>query len=351
MSPRSALPVFLAAAVLGCSRQDFSRSIIRNPVSELSDSGQPYVKPGAAAQRRSARLAHALAAWKKQLPPRTGEYVIGPNDALAIDILALEGPGKTTALTRTVPHSGRIALPWVGSIQAGGLGTAELEDRIKAAYAGRYLMDPQVTVAVKEYRSSAVVVTGAVAKPGVFCLSTSATTVLEVITLAGGLGGEAGDELLIVRGSSAPSADGKAQAVAVDLAELIDRGNLDLNLEVMGGDVLTVPPREPEYIYVLGYVQRPGVHQLRDGMHVDAVRAVALSGGLLSNARAHNSYLLRETPDGQQVIRVDLNRIARGIRPPGPLQAGDTLMVGSSFPARLAEYIKPTASVGASVAP
>ena len=150
---------------------------------------------------------------------------------------------------------------------------------------------------------------------------------------------------------SASSGDGAARTVSVDLVELLDRGDLAFNIEVAGGDVLTIPPRTPGYIFVLGYVQRPGAHELKEGMRIDAMRAVALSGGLLSNARAHNAYLLRGTSEGQQMIRVDLNKTARGIRPPVPLMAGDTLVVGSSFPARLAEYIKPTASVGASFSP
>jgi len=141
------------------------------------------------------------------------------------------------------------------------------------------------------------VVTGAVAKPGVLYLTGAATTVLEALARAGGPAEGAGDELLIVRGGSASSGDGAARTVSVDLVELLDRGDLAFNLEVAGGDVLTIPPRTPGYIFVLGYVQRPGVYELREGMRVDAMRAMALSGGLLSNARAQNAYLLRETSE------------------------------------------------------
>jgi len=86
-----------------------------------------------------------------------------------------------------------------------------------------------------------VVVTGAVARPGVLYLTGAATTVLEALARAGGPAEGAGDERLIV--------------------------------------------------------QRPGVHEQREGMRVDAMRAAALSGGLLSNARAQNAYLLRETSE------------------------------------------------------
>jgi protein involved in polysaccharide export with SLBB domain len=99
--------------------------------------------------------------------------------------------------------------------------------------------------------------------------------------------------------------------VVIDLKHLVDDGNLLLNLEVRGGDIITVPPRSPDYVYVLGYVQRPGAYELKDGVRVDALRAVALAGGLSPAARAENSYLVRETAKGQLVVPVDLTKIAR----------------------------------------
>lgn len=352
MSPKLTLLMLAGVAVLGCSRQDFTRSFIRSPVSEFAASGTPRVEPGTArVERRAAKLAQTLAAWQAQHPRPAGAYTLGPGDVVAVGILALESPGQTATLARTVSHSGHIALPWVGDIQAGGQTVAQLEESIRAAYAGRYLKDPQLAVTVKEHRSASVLVTGAVSKPAVFHLTRSASTVLEILTRAGGLGKDAGDELLITRSTAASARDRGTASVAIDLVELVDKANLALNVEVMSGDILTVPPRAANYVYVLGYVRSPGAYELRDGMRVDAMRAVALSGGLLSNARAHNCHLLRETPDGQQLIRLDLNKVARGVAPPVPLRSGDTLVVGSSLPSRLAEYIKPSASVGASMAP
>jgi protein involved in polysaccharide export with SLBB domain len=128
---------------------------------------------------------------------------------------------------------------------------------------------------------------------------------------------------------------------------LVDEGNLLLNLPVGAGDVITVPPRAEQYIYVLGYVQRPGAYELGDGVRVDALRAIAMAQGLSAAARAENSVLIRETAEGQMVVSVDLTKIARNVRPPIYLEPGDTLIVGSSAVARLAEFVRP--SVGAGV--
>lgn len=380
----------LAVVVLGCSHQEFSRPALRRPatmLSDLFDSGKPYVEPGPSpTQRRMERLAQALAAWQAEAPREAPDYLIGPGDRLEVRIFALEAPNQTHLLKRTVSQDGYVTLPWVESVPAAGLSCRQLEGSIGAAYAGRYLKDPQVAVTVSEYRSCAVVVTGAVRRAGVYYLSTNRSTVLAVLAEAGGLRDDAGDELLVVRsgapgapgsqagpttpmggqgaeavvelvvgeGVSAPSAGVsaltlsgvEARTVTIDLEQLLDEGNLLLNLEVCSGDVITVPPRVERYVYVLGYVQRPGAFKMQDGVRVNALRAVALAGGLTETARAENSFLVRETAAGQRVVPVDLTKIARGVRPPLYLESGDTLVVGSSFMAKLTEFVRPTVRAG-----
>ncbi|MHC4788583.1 MAG: SLBB domain-containing protein [Planctomycetota bacterium] len=293
---------------------------------------------------------------------------MGPGDVLEVSIFALERPGEMCSLMRTVSHNGSITLPWVGIIQAGGLSAVHLEDRICAAYDGTYLSEPQVAVNVAEHRSVPVVVTGAVSRPGVYKLTTNRSNVLECLAMAGGLLNSAGQELLIVRGGNrgplaepdgpgegtpppwrtrAALAAGDSETITVDLAQLIDQGNLLLNLPVRGGDVVIVPPRARRHIYVLGYVRRPGAYELRDETRVDAFRAVALGGGLVPVARPENSYVIRQTTDGQKAMPVDLKKIARGDLPPLYLEAGDTLVVGTSMFGHVSELLVP--SMGASI--
>jgi protein involved in polysaccharide export with SLBB domain len=90
---------------------------------------------------------------------------------------------------------------------------------------------------------------------------------------------------------------------------------------------------------------------MKEDQDVRAMQAVAMAGGLAPSARAQNSYLLKQGPNGQEVIAVDLTKIARGIRPPLMLQSGDTLVVGSGMLAKLAEFIKPSIGASASLTP
>jgi hypothetical protein len=77
-----------------------------------------------------------------------------------------------------------------------------------------------------------------------------------------------------------------------------------------------------------------------------------MARGLLPSGRAKNCKLIRRSPDGRNVVEsVNLAKIASGVRPPLYMQSGDTLIVGSSWLAKLAEFIKPSVSAGVNAAP
>jgi polysaccharide export outer membrane protein len=334
---------------IGCSHQDFTRPAVHNPLTDLLDSRKPYVETEDRPERtRAKRFAEAQAARQDAARAEEGGYRIGPNDVLSVSVFALEEPTRTTTLERTVSGRGQIALPWIQTVTAQGLTPRELESRIRAAYAGQYLTDPQVTVTVAERRSAAVTVAGAVQEPGVYHLERNRSTALEVLALAGGLSEDAGDLMLVQRRKRTADPVAEPSVMRIDLKQLIDEGDLTLNVPVGHGDIVTVPPRHKVFVYVLGYVRRPGAYELKDGMRIDALRVIALGGGLSPEARAANSVLIRETETGHEIVDLDLIKIAKGIRPPVYMGSGDTLVVGSSLGARFSEYLRPRANVGAS---
>ncbi|NQU39360.1 MAG: polysaccharide biosynthesis/export family protein [Lentisphaerae bacterium] len=442
--------------LVGCSSQDFGRPIGR--IGDVVDSGEAYVKEGGEedALRRATQLASILAEWERQKTAVDTDYTLGPDDVLTIGILSLEAPEKVTALTRTISKDGTVTLPLIGVLACVGKTARQFQVEVINAYSGRYLNEPQVDVAVLEYRSAPVVVTGAVSKPGVYYLRHNQSSVLEVLSLADGLAGGAGDDLLIVRKRdpnsprhepppAAPTAassvvaavvaedvlvspepwtgshiqdlvirgteedemawvaetalaaddgvsdvsddaalvavggdvggsagldseemlegaagememdeaaiDLDADLLTVDLRRLLDEGDMRLNLPIQGGDIVTVPPGRNEYIYVMGYVQRPGAFDLNGRKHVRALQAVAMAGGLSGSARSQNSFLIIDKPGGRKVVPIDLTKIARGSRPPVYMESGNTLVIGSSMMGKLAEFIKPSANVGATLTP
>lgn len=364
----------VALFLTGCSQQDFSRPIVNAPFKGVDRT------PGKAlSESRAERLPQVLSEWNKKTAGRPQEYFLGAGDVIDVSIYALEDPDQTTHLDRTVGKEGAISLPWVGDISVKGLTVNQLEDRIRAAYAGRYIKNPQISVQIKTHRSVAVVVTGAVNTPGVYHLTSSRSSILEILAMAGGLKDDASDEISIIRSgvsalppaalsTNAPApkaAAGKTNAPAIDpsllaagsamlevnLKELIDDRNMQQNVDVRGGDIVAVRSVARNYVYVVGYVARPGAYEMRGSETFDALRAVALAGGLLPTARSENSYVVRETTNGQSIISVNLVKVAHGSEAPLPLSPGDTLVVGSGFFARLSEFVRPSASVGASYNP
>ena len=346
--------VLLCGMLVGCSHQDFTTTPVHNPLPYWLDSRKPYVPAEAGeAERRMARFGQALAARRAEATAdeRAG-YPIGAGDELRIEVFGLEAPAKTSEFIRSVSREGAITLPWIGCVKASKTTTDQLEQSVRAAYADGYIKDPQVSVTLAKRRSLSVTVTGAVAKPGVYPLERSSSTLLDVLAMAGGPTEQAGDALLLIQALSSDDepddGDGAKETtpISVGLEKLIVEGDITLNLAVHSGDIVTVPPRRKAYVYLLGYVQRPGAYELVDGVRVNALRAVAMGGGLAATARPANSYLVRETPKGRTVVSVNLIKLARGIRPPLYLEAGDTLVVGSSLMARLSEYVRPRANVG-----
>jgi len=343
-----ALMCVLVAA--GCSQLDFG---LESDEPEWGAGYTAQLQP--ASQKSEATLEELLAAWDSQAEQPEGDYRIGPGDELQVAIFALEQPDQTTVLTRTVSSDGSITLPWVHGVAVRDMTVPQAEQAIRAAYAGRYLQNPQVTVTVTDYASSTVVVTGAVNKPGIYTLKRNRATLLECLSMAGGPTREAGPELTLVRrgaleapdaGGPPPEGEGKA-AIRINLRELLAGGNPLLNVPVSAGDVVTIAPRTQQYVHVLGYVRRPGAYRLDTMQKMDAMAAVALGGGLTNTARAANSFLIRRTPEGQRTIPIDLEKAARGEVPPLYMQAGDTLVVGTGLGGRFAEVVAP--SMGASV--
>ena len=136
--------------------------------------------------------------------PAAQEYAIGPGDVLRITVWGHDDLSKDYP----VSQDGRVPFPLIGSVPAVGLSTAELAKRIRDLLEKDYLVNPQVIVAVKEYLSKKVHVMGEAEKPGLFYL-TGPTTLLELLSKAGGLSKTAGKDLVLVR---TEGADGKVHA-------------------------------------------------------------------------------------------------------------------------------------------
>src|SRR5215831_6605779 len=109
------------------------------------------------------------------------DYVVGGNDVLLItsyDQADLSGKF-------TVETDGTFTFPLIGRFRAGGLTLRAIEQGLKERLREeRYFKNPQITVAVEQYRSQKVFVVGEVRSPGPYSLSGNITLV-EALARAG----------------------------------------------------------------------------------------------------------------------------------------------------------------------
>ena len=159
-------------------------------------------------------------------------YVIGPDDVLSV----LFWRDKDMTADVVVRPDGKISLPLINDIQAGGLTPSELCEAVKAV-ARRYVEDPSVTVVVKQINSRKLFITGQVEKPGPYPMS-GPTTVLQLIATAGGLKEFTdGKRILIMRTDKA----GKQTSYVFNYRQVTAGRNLEQNIELHPGDTVVVP--------------------------------------------------------------------------------------------------------------
>jgi polysaccharide biosynthesis/export protein len=251
------------------------------------------------------------------------DYRIGPDDLLEISVL------QAQELTRTVrvSGSGDISLPLVGVLRAGGMSIQQLEADIADRLREKYIRDPAVSVQVMELHSRPVAVMGAVRQPGVFQVR-GKQTLLQVLSLAGGVADTAGETVVIVRAadSSLPGAGQVAPTeIQVSLADLIQSRGAGSDVAIHPGDIVKVQPAA--LVYVVGAVRKPGAFAVRGNSSVTVLRAVALAEGLTGTAR-RDIRLLRTDASGHLMeIPIDFGAIARGKNDDVILQAEDVLFV------------------------
>ena len=170
---------------------------------------------------------------KPEVPSAVNDdYVIGTGDILGIDVW------KETEVSRVVPvrPDGKISLPLVGEIQAGGHTPKQLENDI-AAKLKDYVSEPDVTVIVQEIKSQKFNVLGMVMKPGSYVLA-NPTTVLDGIAMAGGFRDFAKRKDIYVLRTGPDKAQ---QRLPFNYADVVKGHRPTQNVALQSNDTIVVP--------------------------------------------------------------------------------------------------------------
>jgi polysaccharide export outer membrane protein len=283
---------------------------------------------------------------------------IGPDDLLSIAVF--EAPEMNTVLR--VSASGDISMQLLGEVHAAGLTPSELQSVLQGLLRRTYMRDPHVGVFIQELQSHAVSVVGAVKMPGVFQIR-GPKSLLEILSMAQGLGDDAGDTVSIVRGYEASNSDprdanlkagghsgtGQTQEPLVknagtgisfpdqnskieniNLKTLLESSDSRSNVLVHPGDVVKVS--RAGIVYVVGEVNKPGGFVLQNNESISILQALALAQGTTHTSAIHETRIIRtDLATGKRTeISVNLGKIFSGKRPDILLEPKDVVFVPNS---------------------
>ncbi len=270
------------------------------------------------------------------IPDVYGGYQIGVGDVLDIHV---SDEDDITGRYQ-VDQDGKVKVALLSqSIPAAGSTTFELADRLRDELKKeKILRDPSVTVLIIRGVTQNASVLGAVNRPGVYPIE-KPSTLMDLISVAGGLAPNAGDSLTIshhseAAGTMGPDATQKPIAVtisSVNITELLSGKDPALNVSVQAGDVINVGTAA--VVFVVGSVGRPGAFAVQDrSSQMTVLQALAMAQGPTSTAALNRTIIIRKSANDadRQEIRLDLKKVMRGKEKDQVLEANDILFVPQS---------------------
>jgi polysaccharide export outer membrane protein len=251
------------------------------------------------------------------------EYRIGPKDLLEITVIGFQELNRQYR----VSEEGKIGLPYLGEIPVDGLSRQELEKKLVELLKEKYLENPQLTVTIIEHQSRRVFLIGAVTTPGPYELM-GRLTLLKLISQAGGLTAEAGDEIIVMR----QLPDGQKTSLKISVENLLLKGDPSLDIPLQSDDIVSIPVDKIIQVYVTGQVKEPGVLSVRRSNIPTLLRAIAQAGGFTERASKGSVVIKRIDESGKEIkIKANVGDIMKGKRKDVQLKENDVVIVSEKF--------------------
>ncbi|MFZ6849414.1 SLBB domain-containing protein [Undibacterium sp. RuRC25W] len=240
--------------------------------------------------------------------PDSGELqndIVGEGDQLLVTVFGQ--PDLSADII--VGANGVVTLPLVGTVEVKGKTGSEIAvifaNKLEA---GQYLVNPKVSVKVGQQISRSFSVLGEVSRPGRFILQ-GTLSVLDALSLAGGLTQRADKTIKILRRSSVDGKTELAQYASIQLDFDNDRNNGQFTQKVLPNDVLVVGQLKNFYVY--GEVRRPGAYPMEDDLNV--MRVISIGGGVTDRGSTSRMVIHRKLPNGE--MKEIAARITDVVRP------------------------------------
>jgi polysaccharide biosynthesis/export protein len=263
-------------------------------------------------------------------------YRIAPYDVLQVtvwdhpELTAPTGQFRSPEENGNQVHAdGTIFYPYVGEVQVAGKTVEEVRQLLTERMA-RAITKPQIDVRVAGFRGKKVQVTGEVVAPSTVPISDVPLRVQDALALAKGFTSESDfSRVTLSRGGT---------TYELDLQALYEQGDLSQNWLLQDGDVLNVPDRSRNKVFVIGEVRAPQsrvmvrgrmtlAEALTDTTGNPSGTSTAAMGGVVTNwldpmaSNPARIYVIRGSYDAPQIFHLDAS-------------SPDAILLATEFPLR-----------------
>ncbi len=215
-------------------------------------------------------------------------------------------------LLLVINGNGELLLPLIGLVEAQGKTSKALAYEVKSKLEDDFFYRATVVISQREEdrNRGRVSVIGEVKRQGEQLIPVDAPlTVTQAIMLGGGFTLEADRTKVSIVG------DGQQEArVELDLAAMLESGDLTLDPVLRAGDVVIVPRADQSrnQVYVLGAVNAPGLYSIK-GSNFTLSQVVLMAEGFTRFARKNKVRHVTTDENGEKIENeVDVGKILDG---------------------------------------
>jgi polysaccharide export outer membrane protein len=211
-----------------------------------------------------------------------------------------------------VAHDGTIFYPYVGVVEVAGRTTAEVREILTRGLT-RYIQNPQVDVRVAGFESQRVHLVGEVQRPRAVPITDVPLTLVQALGLAEGPTAEADLSRVTVTRNG--------ERFTVNVQALQDHGDVSQDMLLRHGDIVHVPDRQQNKVYVLGEVRRPQSLLMHRGRMTLAEAIGDTEGFDMVTSDPSRVFVIREEGEQPAVYWLDAS-------------SPDALLLAERFPLR-----------------
>jgi polysaccharide export outer membrane protein len=295
--------------VSGCAAVAPGLQMSESNVASRAQRGGPpalvRITPALLAEEAAAREVEAGTRVRDPLADKAGkyEYTVAPYDVLSVtvwdhpELTIPAGEFRPADLAgNPVQADGTMFYPHVGVIEVAGMTLREIRALLTLRLK-KYIENPQLDVRVVSFRGKRVAVTGEVLQPSTLPITDVPLYVADAINLARGLTPEAWPRgLTLTR---------RGKVHRLDLQALYDDGDASQNWLLQDGDILNVPNRGQNKVFVMGEVRVPSSRVMVKG-RMTLAEAIGDSNGFDPNtSNPGEVYVIRGAYEKPRVYKLD----------------------------------------------